>query len=39
MLVCARLRYVASKAWGTKRYMSMKHLEEIDIDDSLMTVS
>mgnify|MGYP000909808114 FL=1 len=39
MLVCARLCYVASKAWGTKRYMSMKHLEEIDIDDSLMTVS
>lgn len=29
MLVCARLRYVASKSWGTKRYMSMKHLEEV----------
>lgn len=29
MLVCARLRHVASKAWGTKRYMSMKHLEEM----------
>jgi len=29
MLVCARLRNVASKAWGTKRYMSMTHLEEI----------
>lgn len=29
MLVCARLRYVASKAWGTKRYMSMSHLEEM----------
>lgn len=26
MLVCARLRHVASKSWGTKRYMSMKHL-------------
>jgi transposase-like protein len=38
ILVCARLRYVASKAWGTKRYMSMKHLEDIDLDDSLMTV-
>jgi len=23
MLVCARLRHVASKAWGTKRYMSI----------------
>ncbi|CDX03131.1 Transposase, Mutator family [Desulfitobacterium hafniense] len=29
MLVCARLRHVASKAWGTKPYMSMKHLEEM----------
>jgi len=26
MLVCARLRHVAATAWGTKRYMSMKHL-------------
>lgn len=24
MLVCARLRHVASTAWGMKRYMSMK---------------
>lgn len=30
MLVCARLRYVASKAWGTKQYMSMKHLDEMN---------
>lgn len=30
MLVCARLRYVASKHWGTKQYMSMKHLEELN---------
>lgn len=30
MLVCARLRHVASKAWGTKMYMSMKHLEELN---------
>jgi hypothetical protein len=29
MLVYARLRHVASKAWGTKRYMSMTHLEEM----------
>jgi len=29
MLVCARLRHVASKAWGTKRYMSMVHLDEM----------
>lgn len=29
MLVCARLRHVASKAWGTKRYMNMDHLYEM----------
>lgn len=28
MLVCARLRYVAMKEWGTKRYLNMKHLYE-----------
>ena len=33
MLVCARLRYVASKDWGAKRYMDMKHLEEIGFAD------
>jgi putative transposase len=30
MLVCARLRHVASKDWGTKRYMSMAHLDEMN---------
>ena len=29
MLVCARLRHVASKDWGTKRYMCMRHLDEM----------
>lgn len=29
MLVCARLRHVASKDWGAKRYMSMTHLEDM----------
>jgi len=29
MLVCARLRHVASKDWGTKRYMCMSHLDEM----------
>lgn len=29
MLVCARLRHVASKAWGTRRYMNMTHLDEM----------
>lgn len=28
MLVCARLRYVSGKEWGTKRYLCMKHLTE-----------
>lgn len=36
MLVCARLRHVASKAWGTKLYMSMKHLEEMNKEDSTL---
>jgi transposase-like protein len=36
MLVCARLRYVASKAWGTKMYMSMRHLEEMNKENSII---
>ena len=31
MLVCARLRHVASSDWGTKRYLNMEHLTEIDL--------
>jgi transposase-like protein len=34
MLVCARLRHVENTAWGEKRYMSMKHLEQVDAADS-----
>lgn len=30
MLVCARLRYVASKDWGSKRHLNMKHLYELE---------
>ena len=26
MLVCARLRHVASSEWGSKRYLNMEHL-------------
>jgi transposase-like protein len=29
MLVCARLRHVASTQWGAKLYMNMKHLEQM----------
>ena len=28
MLVCARLRYIASKKWGSKRYMQMQNTPE-----------
>ncbi|MEA4899050.1 MAG: IS256 family transposase, partial [Christensenellaceae bacterium] len=34
MLVCARLRHVASTAWGTKRYMSMKYLDDAGVSES-----
>ena len=30
MLVCARLRHIATKEWGTKRYLNMKHLYELE---------
>ncbi|MDD6644058.1 MAG: IS256 family transposase [Firmicutes bacterium] len=30
MLVCARLRHVAGTQWGSKKYMSMKHLEAME---------
>ena len=30
MLVCARLRYIATKEWGTKRYLNMKHLYDLE---------
>ncbi|MDL2229978.1 IS256 family transposase, partial [Treponema sp. OttesenSCG-928-L16] len=33
MLVCARLRYVAGSQWGTKKYMSMKHLNLVSQPD------
>ena len=38
MLVCARLRHVAGSDWGTKRYMNMDHLLELDAnqDDELV---
>ena len=33
MLVCARLRHVASKSWGTKRYMNMNHLYDMQKEE------
>ena len=32
MLVCARLRYVSGKEWGTKRYLCMKYLTDSAIE-------
>ena len=32
MLVCARLKYVSGKDWGTKRYLCMRHLDETGED-------
>lgn len=34
MLVCARLRHVEGTAWGEKRYMSMKYLENQEANSS-----
>lgn len=35
MLVCARLRYVASNDWGQKRYLNMKHLYDLETENQL----
>jgi transposase-like protein len=33
MLVCARLRHVASSDWGMKRYLNMEHLKSMIISE------
>ena len=33
MLVCARLRHVAGTQWGTKLYMNMDHLVELEVQN------
>ena len=33
MLVCARLRYIASNDWGKKRYLNMKHLTDMLVEE------
>ena len=38
MLVCARLRHVASTAWGSKRYMDMLHLNPASLSLSVPLV-
>ena len=37
MLVCARLRHVASSEWGTKRYLNMEHLTSMLIERESLT--
>ncbi len=32
MLVAARLRYIASRSWGTKRYLNMDHMKDLMIE-------
>ena len=33
MLVCARLRHVASSSWGSKRYLNMEHLNSVILSE------
>lgn len=39
MLVCARLRYVASSEWGNKRYLNMEHLYSLLIEREVESAS
>lgn len=39
MLVCARLRHVTARHWGTRQYMSMKHLENMPADETVQNVA
>ena len=37
MLVCARLRYVAASDWGTRRYLNMDHLFQMELMNNAET--
>lgn len=39
MLVCARLRHVASSEWGNKRYLNMEHLNSMIISEEENTIA
>ena len=39
MLVCARLRHVASTNWGTKRYLNMEHLTSMLLSDEEINIA
>jgi transposase-like protein len=37
MLAAARLRYIAGTKWGSRRYLNMKRLEELEMDRAAMS--
>lgn len=37
MLVCARLRFVSSSEWGTKKYLNMEHLYTLERENRVVT--
>lgn len=39
MLVCARLRHVASSEWGKKRYLNMEHLRSMILSEEEETLA
>ena len=39
MLVCARLRHVASSSWGTKRYLNMEHLKSMLLSEEESSIA
>ena len=39
MLVCARLRHVAGSQWGSKRYLNMKHLDYMEIAETVEVIA
>jgi transposase-like protein len=39
MLVAARLRHVAGTRWGTRKYLDMSRLKELDSENSAQKIS
>lgn len=37
MLAAARLRYIAGTKWGSRRYLNMKRLEELEMERALLS--
>jgi hypothetical protein len=36
MLVAARLRHIAGTRWGTRRYLNMKLLAELEMEEEIV---